>query len=70
MNRHIGTEEEQGEIQNTVRCTVEDLDGLPAWLNALSTEALRKKLIERGEIQAKIFLTYVSRPEKHKTKED
>lgn len=70
MNRHIGTEEEQGEIQNTVRCTVEDLDGLPAWLNALSTEALRKKLIERGEIQAKIFLTYVSTPAKHKTKED
>jgi predicted acylesterase/phospholipase RssA len=60
MKREIDTEEEQGEIKNTVRCVIEDLDGLPSWLNALSTETLRKKLIERGEIQATVFSKYIS----------
>lgn len=60
MKREIDTEEAQGEIKHTVRCLIEDLDGLPAWMNALSTEELRKKLIDRGEKQASIFLTYIS----------
>jgi len=60
MKREIDTEDSQGEIKNTVRCLIEDLDGLPSWVNALSTQALRKKLIERGEHQANIFLKYIS----------
>ena len=60
MKREIDTEDAQGEIKNTVRCLIEDLDGMPSWMNALSTQELRKKLIERGEHQANIFLKYIS----------
>ena len=60
MKREIDTEEAQGEIKNTVRCIIEDLDGLPAWMEALSTELLRKTLIERGERHAQLFLKYIS----------
>jgi len=60
MKREIDTEGAQGEIKNTVRCIIEDLDGLPAWMDALSTEVLRRTLIERGERHAQLFLTYLS----------
>lgn len=59
MNREIDTEVEQGEIKNTVRCLIEELNGLPAWFDALSSEKLRRQLIERGSNQAKIFHDYM-----------
>ncbi|MAA53524.1 MAG: hypothetical protein CMJ41_11025 [Phycisphaerae bacterium] len=68
MKREIDTEDEQGEIKNTVRCVIEDLDGLPSWMNALSTETLRIKLIEKGEVYAKMFLTYLETAQQDKIK--
>ena len=59
MQREIDTEESQGEIQNTVRCLVEDLDGFPAWMEALGTEQMRQKLIDRGSHQGRLFLSYI-----------
>ena len=59
MQREIDTEESQGEIANTVRCLVEDLDGFPAWMEALGTEGMRRKLIDRGSHQGKLFLSYI-----------
>lgn len=59
IHREIDTENNQGEIKNTVRCLIEELDGLPAWLNALSCESQRERLIERGANQAKIFYDYM-----------
>ena len=59
MNREIDTEVEQGEIKHTVRCLIEELNGLPAWYDALSSEKNRRQLIERGSNQAKIFYDYM-----------
>lgn len=59
IHREIDTTHHQGEIKNTVRCLIEELDGLPAWLEALSSETRRKQLIERGANQAKIFHEYL-----------
>jgi len=59
MQREIDTEDSQGEIQNTVRCLVEDLDGFPAWMDALGTEHMRQKLIDRGSQQGSLFLSYI-----------
>ena len=58
MKREIDTQQEEVNIKNTVRCLVEDLDGLQSWVDALSTEDLRKKLIERGAQQGQLFLDY------------
>ena len=58
MKREIDIQQPQEDIKNTVRCLVEDLDGLQSWVDALSTQDLRRKLIERGTYQAKIFLDY------------
>jgi predicted acylesterase/phospholipase RssA len=60
MQRSIDTESEQEEAKYTVRCLIEDLDGFPAWINALATEEMRVKLIDRGSSQAKIFLDYIT----------
>ena len=57
MKREIELQNDQGEIKNTVQCIVEDLDGLSSWLKALSTEELRKKLIDSGDNQGERFLT-------------
>ena len=59
IQREIDTEESQGEIANTVRCLVEDLDGFPAWIEALGTEQMRQKLIDRGSQQGNLFLSYI-----------
>lgn len=56
MKREIDMQNKQGEINNTVKCVVEDLNGLSSWLNALSTEELRKNLIDKGDNQGKMFL--------------
>ena len=58
MKREIDTQQDQVDIKNTVRCLVEDLDGMQSWVDALSTEDLRKKLIERGAHQGQLFLDY------------
>jgi len=55
MQKHIDTECDQEDIKNTVRCRVEDLDGVGSWLLALSTEERRAGLIEKGVGQGKAF---------------
>ena len=59
MQRAVDTEPSQDEVKNTVRCLVEDLDGFSRWMNALSTEEMRSKLIEKGEVQGQLFLSYL-----------
>ena len=56
MQKHIDTESEQEDIKNTVKCLVEDLDGIGSWISALSTEERRANLIEKGIEQGKMFL--------------
>jgi predicted acylesterase/phospholipase RssA len=58
MQKHIDTEGDQEDIKNTVRCLVEDLDSISSWIKALSTPEMRKQLIEKGSIQAKLFYEY------------
>jgi predicted acylesterase/phospholipase RssA len=58
MARAISSEEKQEEVKNTVRCLVEDLNGLPSWFEAVSTKEMRAKLVERGRHQGKLFLSY------------
>ena len=58
MARVISSEEKQEEVKNTVRCLVEDLNGLPSWFEAVSTKEMRAKLVERGRHQGKLFLSY------------
>ena len=60
MQRAIDSEPDQDEVKHTVRCLIEDLDGFPAWMRALSTEENRTKLINKGEAQAKLFLSYLN----------
>ena len=56
MHCSINTERHQVEIKNTVECRIENLEGLPKWLDALSNETMRKTLIEQGEASAEAFL--------------
>ena len=58
MQKHIDTEVDQEDIKNTVRCLIEDLDSIGSWIKALSTPEMRKQLIEKGSLQAKIFYEY------------
>jgi predicted acylesterase/phospholipase RssA len=55
MHAHIDSEPHQKEIKNTITTNVHDLDGLGSWLKALSTEEMRKTLIEKGYDDADIF---------------
>jgi predicted acylesterase/phospholipase RssA len=56
MQRSIDTESKQEDVKHTVKCSIENLDGFSSWIKAVSTEEMRKKLIDRGETQAKEFL--------------
>ena len=58
MKRSVYLEEDPPNVKNVIRCLVEDLNGFKAWAEALSTEEMRSKLIERGSSQAKLFLSY------------
>jgi predicted acylesterase/phospholipase RssA len=58
----LDTEPEQEEIKHTVRCLVDELlNGFDKWLEILSREDIRKKVIERGYKQAEIFLAYLKK---------
>lgn len=61
MARAICTENQQPDIKHTVRCLVEDLNGLPSWLHAVATHDMRAKLVERGRQHGKLFLSYLPR---------
>jgi hypothetical protein len=56
MQRSIDTESIQNDVKHTVKCSIENLDGFSSWIKAVSTEEMRKKLIDNGESQAKDFL--------------
>lgn len=56
MQKHIDTESAQEDIKNTVKCLVDDLDGVGSWLTALSTEERRAGLIEKGMREGEKFL--------------
>lgn len=60
MQRSIDTESKQEDVKNTVKCSIENLDGFSSWIKAISTEEMRKKLIDSGETQAKEFLFSIS----------
>jgi predicted acylesterase/phospholipase RssA len=57
----IDTEREQADIKYTVRCLMEDLESFDKWMEALSSEDMRKSLIEKGRNQADLFLAYLSK---------
>jgi len=58
MQMTLDTEGEQTEIKNIVRCSVEDmLNGYDKWMEILSDENTRRKVIEKGYNQAETFLT-------------
>lgn len=57
MQRSIDTENKQEDVKHTVKCSIENLHGFSSWIKAISTEEMRKKLIDNGEIQAKEFLS-------------
>lgn len=57
MQCSIDTEQNQEVVKNTIICQIENLEGMPQWINALSNEEMRKELIEQGSAQAKIFLS-------------
>ena len=48
----LSTETKQLEIKNTVNCVMDGLDDFDKWLEALSSEELRAKSIERGRVFA------------------
>jgi len=56
MHCEISSDNKQREIINTVRCNLEGFTGFSNWITALSSTDLRKKLIEAGEEQGKVFL--------------
>jgi predicted acylesterase/phospholipase RssA len=60
MQRSIDTESKQEDVKNTVKCSIENLDGFSSWIKAVSTEEMRKKLIDSGEAQAKEFLSIMN----------
>ena len=62
MQKHIDTEAEQEEIKNTVKCLVEDLEGIGSWIMALSTTERRAELIEKGMGQGEVFLEKRGKP--------
>jgi predicted acylesterase/phospholipase RssA len=53
----LDTERIQEEIQNTVRCLIEDLNTFDKWVKALSIEEMRQKIVESGYKHADIFLS-------------
>ena len=55
MQKHIDTESEQEDIKNTVKCLVEDLNGIGSWITALSTAERRAELIEKGMREGEKF---------------
>jgi predicted acylesterase/phospholipase RssA len=59
MQRSIDTENKQEDVKYTVKCIIENLDGISSWIKALSTEEMRKKIIDTGEIYAKNFLSSI-----------
>jgi len=61
MQRYVDTEPRQiNDVKYTVRCLLEDLNGIPAWYNAVATEDMRSKLITKGVNQGNLFLSYVN----------
>lgn len=59
MKLNIETGTPNANIRNTVRCLIEDINGIDTWMRALETCSERQKFIERGSNQAKIFLEYL-----------
>ena len=55
MHASIDSEPLQKQIKNTITTHVSDLDGLGSWLKALSTEEMRKSLIDKGAQDAEEF---------------
>jgi predicted acylesterase/phospholipase RssA len=57
MQATLDGERQQKEIKNTVRCLVNDLDDLSKWLESLKNEESRQQLLEKGHLQATLFLS-------------
>jgi predicted acylesterase/phospholipase RssA len=56
INRENTQEEE---IKYTVNCLIKDLEGIPAWINAFSSEEMRLKYIEYGVQDGIQFLSNI-----------
>ena len=52
---------EQPDIKYVVNCITDEFAGFDKWVEALSSEDMRKCLIEKGRNQADLFLAYVSK---------
>lgn len=59
MQNEINTESQQDIIKNTVLCYIENLSDISDWIEAFSSEEMRIKYIEKGEEQAKTFLSQI-----------
>ena len=60
MRASIDTDFEQKDIKYTVNCVTDEFASFDKWVEALSSESMRKKLIEKGRNQADLFLAYVN----------
>lgn len=60
MRASIDTEPEQTEIKYIVNCITDEFASFDKWVEALSSESMRKKLVENGRNQADLFLAYVN----------
>ena len=61
MRASIDTDFEQKDIKYTVNCVTDEFASFDKWVEALSSENMRKKLIENGRNQAELFLAYLSK---------
>jgi len=64
MQNEINTEPKQDVIKNTVLCYIENLSDITDWINAFSSEEMRLNYIEKGEEQAKTFLSQLLKDDK------
>lgn len=59
MQSEINTESKQRKIKYTVKCIIENMNGFDEWIEAMNTESSRLNLIEKGKLQAELFISYV-----------
>ena len=58
MQASVDSEPEQEEVKYTVHCQIEDAADFNKWVESLTNESARKKLIDNGQDQADFFLAY------------
>ena len=60
MKVEVDMEPKQRAIEHIVKFVFDDMNGFDSWVAAAETEEMRLKLVNRGVIQADIFLEYLT----------